>query len=58
MLRDAFKKTMEDKAFLADLEKRKFELDPSTGEELEKIVKDALSQPPEIVAKLKTILGG
>jgi len=44
MLREAFNKTMEDKEFLADLEKRKFDLDPSSGEELEKIVKDALSQ--------------
>ncbi len=57
ILRAAFTKTMEDKEFLADLEKRKFDLDPSSGEELEKIVKDALSQPPEIVAKLKEILG-
>ena len=58
ILREAFSKTMEDKEFLADLEKRKFDLDPSSGEELEKIVKDALSQPPEIVARLKKILGG
>ena len=33
MLREAFNKTMEDKEFLADLEKRKFDLDPSSGEE-------------------------
>ena len=57
MLRDAFNKTMEDKEFLAELEKRKFELDPAPGEELEKIVKEALSQPPEIVARMKKILG-
>jgi tripartite-type tricarboxylate transporter receptor subunit TctC len=57
MLRDAFSKTMQDKEFLAELEKRKFELDPSSGEELEKIVKEALSQPPEIVARMKKILG-
>ena len=57
ILRDAFNKTMQDKEFLADLEKRKFELDPSSGEELEKIVKEALSQPPEIVARMKKILG-
>ena len=58
MLRDAFNRTMQDKEFLAELEKRKFDLDPSSGEELEKIVKDALSQPPEIVGRMKKILGG
>src|ERR671918_104004 len=57
ILREAFNKTMEDKEFLAELEKRKFELDPSPGEELEKIVKDAISQPPEIVARIKKLLG-
>ncbi|HEX2229914.1 MAG TPA: tripartite tricarboxylate transporter substrate-binding protein [Candidatus Binatia bacterium] len=57
ILRDAFNKTMQDKEFLAELEKRKFELDPSSGEELEKIVKEALSQPPEVVARMKKILG-
>jgi tripartite-type tricarboxylate transporter receptor subunit TctC len=57
ILREAFNKTMEDKEFLAELEKRKFELDPSPGEELEKIVKDAMNQPPEIVARIKKLLG-
>jgi tripartite-type tricarboxylate transporter receptor subunit TctC len=57
MLREAFNKTMEDKEFLADLEKRKFDLDPSSGEELDKIVKDALSQPAEIIGRMKKLLG-
>jgi hypothetical protein len=57
MLREAFTKTMEDKEFLVELEKRKFELDPSSGEELEKIVKDALNQPAEIIARMKKLLG-
>ena len=43
ILREAFNKTMEDKEFLAELEKRKFDLDPSPGEELEKIVKDVMN---------------
>jgi tripartite-type tricarboxylate transporter receptor subunit TctC len=58
ILREAFNKTMEDKDFLTDLEKRKFDLDHSSGEELEKIVKDALSQPPEIIGRMKKLLGG
>jgi tripartite-type tricarboxylate transporter receptor subunit TctC len=57
VLREAFNKTMEDKEFLAELDKRKFDLDPTPGEELEKIVKDALSQPAEIIARMKKLLG-
>jgi tripartite-type tricarboxylate transporter receptor subunit TctC len=57
MLRDAFNATMKDKEFLAELDKRKFDLDPVPGEELEKIVKDVMNQPPEIIARLKQLLG-
>ena len=57
ILRGAFNRTMEDKEFLADLDKRSFDLDPVKGEELEKIVKDVMSQPPEIVARMKKLLG-
>ena len=44
---------MEDKEFLAELDKRKFDLDPVPGEELEKIVKEVMSQPPDIVERMK-----
>jgi tripartite-type tricarboxylate transporter receptor subunit TctC len=57
MLRDAFNATMKDPEFLAELDKRKFDLDPTSGEELDKIVKDALNQPPDIIARLKKLLG-
>jgi tripartite-type tricarboxylate transporter receptor subunit TctC len=57
ILRDAFNKTLKDPEFLAELEKRKFELDPTSGEQLEKIVKEAVGQPPETVARLKKLLG-
>jgi tripartite-type tricarboxylate transporter receptor subunit TctC len=57
ILRDAFKQTMEDKEFLAELDKRKFDLDPVPGEELEKIVKEVMSQPADIIARMKKLLG-
>jgi hypothetical protein len=57
MLRDAFNATLKDAEFLAELDKRKFDLDPTSGEELEKIVKEAMSQPPETIARLKKLLG-
>jgi tripartite-type tricarboxylate transporter receptor subunit TctC len=56
ILRDAFVKTMKDPGFLAEIEKRNYELDPTPGEKLEAIVKDVMPQPPAIMEKLKTIL--
>jgi tripartite-type tricarboxylate transporter receptor subunit TctC len=57
ILRDAFAATVKDPEFLADIDKRQFDLDPVPGEELEKIVKDVMSQPPDIVARMKKLLG-
>ena len=57
ILREAFIRTMKDPAFLDEIRKRNFELDPSSGEELEAIVKEAMSQPPEVIERLKKMLG-
>jgi tripartite-type tricarboxylate transporter receptor subunit TctC len=57
ILRDAFNATMKDSEFLADIDKRQFDLDPVPGEELEKIVKDVMTQPPDIVERMKKLLG-
>jgi tripartite-type tricarboxylate transporter receptor subunit TctC len=57
ILREAFNKTVQDKEFLAELDKRKFDLDPVPGEELDKIVKDVMGQPAEIIERMKKLLG-
>ncbi|HEY2987005.1 MAG TPA: tripartite tricarboxylate transporter substrate-binding protein [Candidatus Binatia bacterium] len=56
ILRDAFDKTMKDPEFLAEVKKRKYELDPTRGEELERIVKESMSQPQEIIQRMKKVL--
>ncbi len=56
-LRDAFAKTMQDEQFRAEVKKRGYEFDPVTGEELEKLAKDVTSQPPEVIDRLKKVLG-
>ena len=56
LLREAFRKTMSDPAFLADVKSRKLEVDPDTGEQLEAIAKEAVSQPREIVERMKKLL--
>ena len=56
ILRDAFRKTMADPAFLADVKTRKLEADPDFGEDLETIAKEAVTQPRDIVERMKKLL--
>jgi len=56
ILRDAFRKTMADPAFLADVKARKLEVDPDFGEELEIIAKEAVNQPRDIVERMRKLL--
>jgi tripartite-type tricarboxylate transporter receptor subunit TctC len=57
-LRDGFRQTMSDTAFLDDVKLRKLEADPTFGEEMEKMSREAVSQPKEIVERMKKLLGG
>jgi len=56
-LREAFMKTMADPAFMDDAKKRNLELEPSTGEEIEKTAKAVTSQPPEVIERVKKLMG-
>jgi len=56
ILRDAFNKTTKDPEFIAETKKRKFDLDPVPGEEMESLAKEVINQPPEIVARMKKLL--
>jgi tripartite-type tricarboxylate transporter receptor subunit TctC len=57
VLRDAFAKTMADEQFRAEVKKRNYEFDPVGGEELEKLARDVVGQPPEVIERLKKVLG-
>lgn len=57
VLRQAFNKMLTDPEFLADIEKRKYELQPVKGEELEAMAKEVIAQPPEVVERMKKVLG-
>lgn len=56
LLRDAFRKTVNDPAFLADVKLRKFVADPEYGEALEKVAKEIVAQPREIAERMKKLL--
>jgi tripartite-type tricarboxylate transporter receptor subunit TctC len=56
IIREAFAKTLKDEAMLADARANKLDVEPSTGEELERLAKEVVSQPPDIVAQMKKLL--
>jgi tripartite-type tricarboxylate transporter receptor subunit TctC len=56
VLRKAFDETMKDPAFLAEAEKRRLDLDPISGEDIQKLVTDLYSASPEVIARVKVIL--
>ena len=55
-LRAAFNATMKDPAFLATAAKANMDLNPVSGEELQRIVADLFATPPSAVQRLKEIL--
>ncbi|MGE3247325.1 MAG: Bug family tripartite tricarboxylate transporter substrate binding protein [Beijerinckiaceae bacterium] len=55
-MREAFEKTMKDPAFLADAKKINLEIDPVSGETMQKIVAGIVATPKDIVKKLEKII--
>jgi tripartite-type tricarboxylate transporter receptor subunit TctC len=56
-LRDAYRKAIADPELLAEVAKRGWEVDPLSGEELESLAKEVIAQPPEVIEKMKWVLG-
>jgi tripartite-type tricarboxylate transporter receptor subunit TctC len=57
ILRDAFAKTMADPEFLAETKKRRYELEPVSGEEVETLAKEVLTQPADVIDRMKKLIG-
>ncbi len=55
-LRTAFMDTMKDKDFLAEADKAQLEINPVSGPEIEKLVREVYQTPKEIAAKAGQIL--
>jgi tripartite-type tricarboxylate transporter receptor subunit TctC len=55
-LRDAYAKMIADPDFLAEAKRREWEVEYTSGAELEAIAKKSVSQPPDIIEKLRKTL--
>jgi hypothetical protein len=58
ILRESYLKTLSDLEFLAEAKKRQWELTPVSGEKLETRAKEVTTQPPEVIERMKKLLGG
>ena len=56
ILREAFLKTMSDPEMIAEAKKGRMDIDTTTGEELETLVKEIFDSPPEVIERAKKLL--
>ncbi|HSE89601.1 MAG TPA: hypothetical protein VLJ79_25530, partial [Candidatus Binatia bacterium] len=56
ILREAYIKVLKDPEVIAEVTKSRLDMEPSTGEEIEAVIKEVMDQPPEVVALVKKIL--
>jgi tripartite-type tricarboxylate transporter receptor subunit TctC len=56
MLRNAFDATMKDPSFIAAVKKRKYSLDPESGDDLEALIKKAYATPKPIVERIAKLI--
>lgn len=54
-LRNAFGNMIKDRNFLAEVKKRNIEFDPLAGEDLQKVVSEASTIPPKLVARARAV---
>jgi tripartite-type tricarboxylate transporter receptor subunit TctC len=57
ILREAWSKTLKDPELVTEANKRKWPVEPVDGERLATLAKEVIAQPPEVVQRLKKLLG-
>lgn len=57
ILRTAFVKSVNDPELLAEAKKKTLEVDLITGEAAEALAKEVVSQPTDVIARIKRLLG-
>jgi hypothetical protein len=48
---------LKDPELKVEAEKRNYELDPVAGDEMQRLAKDVMSQPPAVVERMKKVRG-
>ena len=56
ILREAYNKALRDPELIAEVTKSRLDMEPSTGEDIEALIKEIMDQPPEVIPLVKKIL--
>ena len=56
VLREAYASTLKDEGLLAETKKRRWEVNPISGEELTETAKEVIVQPPTVIERMKWVL--
>jgi tripartite-type tricarboxylate transporter receptor subunit TctC len=57
IIRAAFANALKDPELKVDAEKRSYELEPVSGEEMENLAREVMAQPPAVIERMKKVLG-
>lgn len=57
VLREAWRESLKEPELLEEMKKRRWILDPVSGEELQSLAQEVMSQPPEVIERMKKLLG-
>jgi tripartite-type tricarboxylate transporter receptor subunit TctC len=57
ILRSAVASALKDPELKAEAEKRNYELDPVGGDEMQRLAKEVMSQPPVVIERMRKVLG-
>lgn len=57
LLRDAYLNMLNDPEFVVEAKKRQWEIAPVSGERLEALAKEVINQPPDIIERMKKVMG-
>jgi tripartite-type tricarboxylate transporter receptor subunit TctC len=57
LLREAFVKTLNDAEIIGEAKKSRMDIEPTSGDELEALVKEIFDSPPDILERVKKLLG-
>ena len=54
-LREAYARALKDSELIAEVEKARLDMEPSTGEEIQELIKGLMSQPKEVIERVKKL---
>jgi tripartite-type tricarboxylate transporter receptor subunit TctC len=55
-IREGYAKTLKDPEFIAEVKKRRYDLEPVSWEEMQNLAKEVTGQPPDVMERVKKIL--